>query len=64
MVSLSDRQLRAVMDAAAAIDPDRRSTFLERVAAMLKFRMLDDAAVREVVGLAQCGLVHRATDAA
>jgi len=26
---------------------------------MLKFRMVDDAAVREVVDLAQCGLVHR-----
>ena len=59
MVSLSDNQLQTIMTAAAAIELGKRSTFLERCAAMLKFRMVDDAAVREVVGLAQCGLVHR-----
>jgi len=64
MLSLSDNQMRAVMEAAASIDPAKRSAFLERCAAMLKFRMVDDAAVREVVGLAQCGLMHQRTDAA
>jgi hypothetical protein len=64
MVSLSDYQLKTVMQTAAAIDPARRGTFLERVAAMLKFRMLDDAAVNEVVGLASAGLVHKRDSAA
>jgi hypothetical protein len=63
MIRFTDRQLQIVMDAAAAIDPDRRSTFLERVAAMLRFRMLDDAAVTEVVGLASA-LIHHRPDAA
>jgi len=49
MLSLSDNQMRAVMEAAASIDPAKRSAFLERCAAMLNFRMVDDAAVREVV---------------
>lgn len=38
MVSLTDYQLRVVMDIAVRLDPDRRSIFLERCAAMLKFR--------------------------
>jgi hypothetical protein len=60
MLSLNDRQLRILTDAAARLDVDRRAIFLERVSAMLKFRMIDDAAVREVVALAECGLRHDA----
>jgi hypothetical protein len=38
MFSLTDYQLRIVMDIAVRLDPDRRSVYLERCAAMLKFR--------------------------
>jgi hypothetical protein len=60
MISLSDHQLRIVMDAAAAIMPERRDTFLQRCGAMLKLRgRFTDADVQDVVGLALCGLVHQ-----
>jgi hypothetical protein len=36
MVSLTDSQLRVVMDAAATVAPERRSVFLERCGAMLR----------------------------
>ena len=38
MVSLTDRQLAAVMDAARTLPVERRDTFLQRVGAMLKMR--------------------------
>jgi hypothetical protein len=64
MISLTDRQLRIVMDTAAAIQPDRRDIYLQRVAAILDLRhRFTDADVSDVVSLASCGLVHR-TDAA
>ena len=38
MISLSDRQLQIVQQAAAPIDQGKRSTFLLRVGAMLEMR--------------------------
>jgi hypothetical protein len=59
MISLSDAQLQTVMDAARAIDPERRDIFLQRCAAMLKMRRrFTDGDVVEVTRLALCGLVH------
>jgi hypothetical protein len=58
MISLSDRQLDLVITAAAAVQPDRRGIFLERVGAMLTLRgRFSDADVGEIVGLAKYGLV-------
>jgi hypothetical protein len=37
-LALSDAQLKTVMTLAAAITPEKRSAFLERVAAMLAIR--------------------------
>jgi hypothetical protein len=63
-LALSDAQVKTVMLFAAAIPPDKRSTFLERVEAMLRVRhRFDDSDVEEISKLAQCGLIHR-TDAA
>jgi hypothetical protein len=46
MFALSDEQMVAVMDRAADLPVDKRSTFLERIAARLKLRdrpiVLDD----------------------
>jgi hypothetical protein len=53
------------MTAAGVIAPEKRSTFLERVGAMLKVRhRFTDYNVDEVAKLATCGLVHEHTDAA
>ena len=60
MVSLSDHQLKTVMDAAIALGPERRDIFLQRVGAMLNMRgRFSDGDVQDVVGLALCGLVHQ-----
>jgi hypothetical protein len=64
MVSLSDNQLRTLMDTAGQLSPERRSLFLERVGAMLKLRIrgdrgVSDHDVAEVSALALCGLVHQ-----
>jgi hypothetical protein len=65
MISLTDQQLKTVMDAAAEIDPGRRDMYLQRVSAMLTLRgRFSDADVVDVVMLASCGLVHQRTDAA
>jgi hypothetical protein len=65
MVSLSDTQLRIVMDAAAMLETSWRDTYLQRIAAMLRLRRrFDDSDVAEVSKLALCGLVHRTNDAA
>jgi hypothetical protein len=66
MLSLSDQQLRSVMDAAARVAAeDRRDVFLQRVGAMLTLRgRFDDSDVSEVCMLAACGLIHQRTDAA
>ena len=61
MIALTDHQLAIVMDAAAALAPERRSMFLERVGAMLKVRgRFTDADVSDVTRLALCGLIHTA----
>jgi len=63
MLSLSDRQLQTVMETAGSIDADRRSTYLQRLEAMLRLRRrFDDRDVADVAALAAYGLVHR-TDA-
>jgi hypothetical protein len=38
MISLSDRQLAIVMEAAKPLPPDKRGPFLQRVDAMLRYR--------------------------
>jgi len=60
MLALSDSQLETLMTFAADIPPDKRSTFLERVGAMLAVRgrgHFNDDDVAEVAQLALTGLV-------
>jgi hypothetical protein len=65
MLALNDAQLQILMAAAAAVLPDRRSLFLERVAAMLTLQgRYDDADVAKVAERAACGLIQQSTDAA
>jgi hypothetical protein len=65
MFSLTDYQLRIVMDIAVRLDPDRRSVYLERCAAMLKFRhRFTDEDFQDVARLASCGLVHQTANVA
>jgi hypothetical protein len=56
--ALTDTQLKIVTTAATDVLPDRRSLFLERVAAMLTVRgRFDDGDVAKVAALAAQGLV-------
>ena len=65
MVSLSDSQLAAVLDAARTLPVERRDIFLQRCGAMLRMRgRFSDDDVRQVVELAACGLVQTADSAA
>jgi hypothetical protein len=65
MLSLSDHQLQTIMDAARAIDRDRRDVYLQRIEAMLRLRLrFDDRDVAEISKLATWGLIHQRTDAA
>jgi len=65
MFALTDSQLRIVMTAARAVQPDRRDLFLQRCAAMLKLRgRFDDHDAAKVAALAACGLIIQSTDAA
>jgi hypothetical protein len=62
MLALSDSQLRTLMTSAADIPPEKRSMFLERVAAMLAMRgrgHFDDGDVADVAKLALTGLAHQ-----
>jgi hypothetical protein len=65
MVSLSDSQLTAVMDAARTLPIEKRSIYLERAGAMLALRIrgrdriVSDADVADVTALALCGLIHK-----
>jgi hypothetical protein len=60
MVSLSDRQLAAVMDAARTLQVERRDLFLQRVGAMLRMRgRFTDSDVVDVTQLAMAGLVQQ-----
>jgi hypothetical protein len=59
-LALSDAQLKTVMLFAAAIPPEKRSMFLERIGAMLAARgrgHFNDDDVAEVAQLALTGLV-------
>ena len=65
MLSLTDNQLRTVMDMARMLPVEKRDLYLQRIAAMLTMRgrgHFGDHDVQEVTALALCGLVH--TDAA
>jgi len=65
MISLSNQQLKSVMDAARRVPVEKRAMFLQRVAATLELRgRFNDADVVDVVGLAAFGLSHKQTDAA
>jgi len=67
MLSLTDPQLKIVADAARAVPQEKRSIYLERIAAMLIVRgrgHFNDADVADVTQLALCGLVHQRTDVA
>lgn len=59
MISLSDNQLKAVMTAAAPLPVEKRSAFLERVAAQLKLRShWTDQDGDRAVQTALRGLIH------
>ena len=63
-LALTDSQLKTLMTFAADISPDKRSTFLERVGAMLAMRgrgHFNDDDVAEVTKLASTGLVREPT---
>jgi hypothetical protein len=61
MISLSDRQLTVVMDAARVLPPEKRSVFLERVAAYLQIQCgrFGDHDVANAAQLALRGLLHQ-----
>lgn len=56
MLSFTDSELKILHDAARVIPVDRRSTFIERVAAMRKFRPKSDEDLKQIVELASVGL--------
>ena len=59
MLSLSDPQLAAVMVAASALPPEKRSLFLQRVAARLALcGNFNDADLDTAVHLALKGLIQ------
>jgi hypothetical protein len=60
MISLSDPQLKLLMEAARSLEPERRDTFMRRCAAMLELRgrWFADADVAAVAQLALVGLHH------
>jgi hypothetical protein len=62
MVSLTDSQLAAVMDAARPLPVEKRDVYLRRIAAMLTMRgrgHFDDADVTDVATLALAGLAQQ-----
>jgi hypothetical protein len=66
-LSLTDAQIKMLMTVAAQVAPERRSQFLQRVAAMLRIRgygHVTDSDVQDVAQLATCGLVHQTADVA
>jgi hypothetical protein len=65
MISLTDRQLSILQQAAAPIPIEKRSIFLQRIFSMLNLRKkFSDDDVADVAALARFGLVHRETTAA
>jgi hypothetical protein len=63
MLSLNDRQLQTVMTAASGLPPEKRSVFLERLAARweLHGRRFADADLDRAVHLALRGLSQNST---
>jgi hypothetical protein len=62
VVSLSDGQLKIVMDMARLLPREKRDLYLQRIASMLALRgrgHVTDADVTDVVQLAVCGLVQQ-----
>ncbi len=60
MISLSDRQLSVLMQAARSLPPSRRDLFLRRAGAMLKLRgRFNDRDVGEIAELALVRLMQR-----
>jgi hypothetical protein len=61
VISLSDAQLKTIMDTARLLGPERRDLFLQRVGAILKMRdCFTDDDVLDVAALALTGLIHTA----
>ena len=61
MISLSDSQLRAVMSAASALEPEKRDLYLRRISAMLVLRgrgHFTDSDVDDAVKRALVGMIH------
>jgi hypothetical protein len=61
MLGLTDNQLRVVMDAAATVPIEKRSVYLQRIAAMLTMRgrgHFNDGDVADVAKLAMAGLIQ------
>jgi hypothetical protein len=62
MLGLTDNQLRVVMDAARTLPIEKRSIYLQRIAAMLTMRgrgHFNDADVADVARLALTGLAQQ-----
>ena len=62
-LSLTDYQLRVVMNAARLVPVEKRDTFLQRIAAMLALRgrgRFTDTDVADVAQLAMAGLIQQA----
>ena len=58
-LALSDSGLRIVMTAAAGLPPEKRSTFMERIAALLgQIRRPSDADIRRAVHAALRGVMQ------
>jgi hypothetical protein len=65
MLSLSNHELQTVMTAARTLPVEKRSQYLQRIAAMLELRgRFSESDVSEVAALALVGLVQQRTDAA
>jgi hypothetical protein len=65
MVSLSDYQLKTVMQTAADIDPAKRDIFLQRLGTMVELKgRVDGRDIAEFCKLASAGLIHHRNDAA
>jgi hypothetical protein len=63
--SLTDQQMQTIMAGARTLPVEKRSQYLQRIAAMLEIRgRFSDGDVTEVAALALVGLVHQKTDAA
>jgi hypothetical protein len=60
VIALTEEQLNLLMCASRRLGPERRSQFLERVAAMLRLKgRFDDRDVATIVERALVGLLHQ-----